>query len=153
MHSDQGSQYTSRAFTEFCEEKGIMPITAGRRENADFGDFLGSFYTDTKKSQKMEKPPDRLKVYYPISKNLSLRYTNQKGQKGNWDVIHDVSNYPLAIKYSTFIEYNVKIVRFSLRYNLNALRHEHIVYVIHLVLIQISGFKHIGDRRVSEFVL
>jgi transposase InsO family protein len=23
LHSDQGSQYTSRAFTEFCEEKGI----------------------------------------------------------------------------------------------------------------------------------
>ena len=90
-------------YERFCEEKGIMPITAERRENADFGDFLGSFYADTKKSQKMEKHPDRLKVYYPISKNLSLRYTNQKGQKGNWDVIHDVSNYPLAIKYSAFI--------------------------------------------------
>ena len=29
LHSDQGSQYTSKAFTEFCEKKNIKP---GRTE-------------------------------------------------------------------------------------------------------------------------
>lgn len=90
-------------YERFCEEKGIIPIILERRESADFGDFLGSFYNDTNKSKKMEKNPDDMKVYYPISENLSLRYTNQQGNKGSWEVIHDVSDYPTAIKYSTFI--------------------------------------------------
>lgn len=90
-------------YERFCEEKNIIPISLERRESADFGDFLGSFYNDTNKSKKMEKHPDDLKAYYPISKNLSLKYTNQSGSKGSWDVIHDVSDYPKAIKYSAFI--------------------------------------------------
>lgn len=90
-------------YERFCEEKGIIPITIERRQSANFGDFLGSFYNDTNKSKKMEKNPDDMIVYYPISEDLSLRYTNQQGSKGSWDVIHDVSDYPDSIKYSTFI--------------------------------------------------
>ncbi len=90
-------------YERFCEAKGIMPITTERRETADFGDFLGSFYNDTNKSKKMEKHPDKLKVYKPISADLSLKYTSQKGSTAKWDVIHDVSDYPIAIKYSAFI--------------------------------------------------
>lgn len=90
-------------YERFCEEKGVLPITLERRESANFGDFLGSFYQDTDESKKMEKNPDTMQVYYPISDGLSLRYTNQQGNKGSWEVIHDVSDYPVSIKYSTFI--------------------------------------------------
>lgn len=90
-------------YERFCEEKGVLPITLERRQSADFGDFLGSFYNDTNKSKKMEKNPDDMLVYYPISEDLSLRYTTQQGSKGSWEVIHDVSDYPVSIKYSTFI--------------------------------------------------
>lgn len=90
-------------YERFCEEKGVLPITLERRQSADFGDFLGSFYNDTNKSTKMEKNPDDMFVYYPISEDLSLRYTTQQGSKGSWEVIHDVSDYPISIKYSTFI--------------------------------------------------
>lgn len=90
-------------YERFCEEKGVLPITLERRQSADFGDFLGSFYNDTNKNTKMEKNPDDMLVYYPISEDLSLRYTTQQGSKGSWEVIHDVSDYPVSIKYSTFI--------------------------------------------------
>lgn len=90
-------------YERFCEEKGVIPITTERRSSDDFGDFLGSFYTDTKNSKKMEKNPDSLKVYYPISEKLSLRYTAKDGSRVNWDVIHDVSDYPVSMKYSSFI--------------------------------------------------
>lgn len=90
-------------YESFCEEKGIIPITIERRQSANFGDFIGSFYNDTNKSKKMENNPDDMIVYYPISEALSLRYTNQQGNKVSWEVIHDVSDYPASAKYSTFI--------------------------------------------------
>ena len=47
--------------------------------------------------------PWLLPLYYPISPDVSLVYTTDKGSSYSWDVIHDVSDYPSSIKYSTFI--------------------------------------------------
>lgn len=90
-------------YERFCEEKGILPITLERRKGADFGDFLGSFYEDTGSSKKMKKNPDTLQAYYPISEELSLKYTDTQGRRTSWEVIHDVTEYPIDVKYSAFI--------------------------------------------------
>ena len=46
LHSDQGSQYTSRAFTEFCEEKHItqsMSRAGCPYDNSPMESFYGTF--------------------------------------------------------------------------------------------------------------
>ena len=46
LHSDQGSQYTSRAFTEFCEEKHIMQSMSKAGcpyDNSPMESFYGTF--------------------------------------------------------------------------------------------------------------
>lgn len=90
-------------YEAFCHEKGVIPITLDRHEPVEFEGFLGSFYNDTKKSEVLKKNPDTVKAYYPISPDVSLVYTTDKGSSYSWDVIHDVSDYPSSIKYSTFI--------------------------------------------------
>ena len=49
LHSDQGSQYTSRAFTEFCEEKGIqqsMSKAGCPYDNSPMESFYGTFKSE-----------------------------------------------------------------------------------------------------------
>lgn len=87
----------------FCKEKGVLPIDLERRKTAEFEGFLGSFYNDTKKYKALEKHPDTLKVYYPISNDTLLKYTTASGAESKWDIIKDVSGYPASIKYSAFI--------------------------------------------------
>ena len=46
LHSDQGSQYTSKAFTEFCEKKNIqqsMSKAGCPYDNAAMESFYGTF--------------------------------------------------------------------------------------------------------------
>ena len=90
-------------YEEFCRAKGVLPITLDRHETVEFDGFLGSFYNDTNKSKVLEKNPDTIKAYYPISPDTSLVYTTTSGKSNSWDVIYDVSNYPAYAKYSTFI--------------------------------------------------
>lgn len=49
LHSDQGSQYTSRAFTEFCEEHGInqsMSKAGCPYDNSCMESFYGTFKSE-----------------------------------------------------------------------------------------------------------
>lgn len=49
LHSDQGSQYTSRAFTEFCEEQGIkqsMSKAGCPYDNSCMESFYGTFKSE-----------------------------------------------------------------------------------------------------------
>ena len=49
LHSDQGSQYTSRAFTEFCEGKGIrqsMNKAGCPYDNSPMESFYGTFKSE-----------------------------------------------------------------------------------------------------------
>ena len=90
-------------YEAFCNAKGVIPISLDRRESVEFEGFLGSFYKDTKENKVLEKNPDTIKAYYPISPDTSLVYTTTKGSSNSWDVIYDVTDYPASIKYSTFI--------------------------------------------------
>ena len=90
-------------YEAFCNAKGVIPISLDRRDSVEFEGFLGSFYNDTNKNKVLEKNPDTIKAYYPISPDTSLVYTTTTGSSNSWDVIHDVTDYPASIKYSTFI--------------------------------------------------
>ena len=88
------------AYEKFCETAGYKPITLDKYKKVSYGDFLGSFYGDTNNSA-MRKNPDELIAYLPPYKS-SLTFTNPEGKSFNWDLVHDVSNYPISQKYNSF---------------------------------------------------
>ena len=89
------------AYTEFCKAKGIEPEALDSYETKDFDGFLGSFYNDTSDA-KLKANPDVVTVYYPNSESI-MHVTASDGQKYDWPVIYDVTNYSAGLKYSTFI--------------------------------------------------
>lgn len=89
------------AYAKFCEEKGITPVALDKYEEKDYGEFLGSFYNDTNKNKKLEKHSDELIAYKP-KYSTDMVYTDTKGTKISWPLVHDVSDYPLGYKYSAF---------------------------------------------------
>jgi len=57
LHSDQGSQYTSRAFTEFCEGKGIqqsMSKAGYPYDNSPMESFYGTFKSEFIRQNRFE---------------------------------------------------------------------------------------------------
>lgn len=96
----QGAYY---AYDAFCKAKGIEANPLDGYKTAEFDGFLGSFYKDTKNSSALGNTPDTVTVYYPLSENTKMEVTDQKGKNYTWDIIHDVSDYGKALKYSTFI--------------------------------------------------
>ena len=57
LHSDQGSQYTSKAFTEFCERKKIqqsMSKAGCPYDNAAMESFYGTFKAEFSKMHTFE---------------------------------------------------------------------------------------------------
>ena len=91
------------AYNEFCKTKGIDPTPLENYKTVEYNDFLGSFYKDTNNSSALGNTPDTIKAYYPVSQNVTMDVTDQKGQNYKWDVIHDVTDYGKSLKYSTFI--------------------------------------------------
>ena len=91
------------AYNEFCKTKGIDPTPLENYKTVEYNDFLGSFYKDTNNSSALGNTPDTIKAYYPVSQNVTMDVTDQKGQNYQWDVIHDVTDYGKSLKYSTFI--------------------------------------------------
>ena len=88
------------AYAKFCETAGYKPMSLEKYEKVSYGDFLGSFYGDTNNSA-MKKNPDELIAYLPPYKS-SLTFTNTQGKSFNWELVHDVSNYPISEKYNSF---------------------------------------------------
>lgn len=88
------------AYAKFCETAGYKPMSLEKYEKVSYGDFLGSFYGDTNNSS-MKKNPDELIAYLPPYKS-SLTFTNTQGKSFNWELVHDVSNYPISEKYNSF---------------------------------------------------
>ncbi|MGN1193924.1 MAG: DHHW family protein, partial [Acutalibacteraceae bacterium] len=88
------------AYEKFCETAGYKAMSLDKYEKVSYGDFLGSFYGDTNNSA-MKKNPDELIAYLPSYKT-SLTFTNTQGKSFNWDLVHDVSSYPISEKYNSF---------------------------------------------------
>ena len=90
------------AYEAYCESKNLLPISRGRHEKREFDGFLGSFYNDTK-SKKLQKHPDTVTAYEPISKNISMECEEANGSKPSYPVIYDVAKHPASLKYNAFL--------------------------------------------------
>lgn len=88
------------AYEKFCETAGFKAMSLEQYEKVSYGDFLGSFYGDTNNSA-MKKNPDELIAFLPPYKT-TLTFTDTKGKSYNWELVHDVSNYPISEKYNSF---------------------------------------------------
>ena len=90
------------AYNEFANVAGIKAHSLDSYEKVEFTGFLGSFYNDTGKIPALEANPDTIIAYRP-NPSATFTYTDNKGNKINWKIINDVTNYPASVKYSCFI--------------------------------------------------
>ena len=88
------------AYEQFTAVKGIKPVALSKFEKKSFGEFLGSYYTNSN-SSALKKDPDELIAYMPPYKT-TLRYTTTDGTVVDWFLVNDVSSYPISQKYSAF---------------------------------------------------
>ena len=91
------------AYESFCEAKGVSPYTLSQRREEDFTGFLGVLYwKHSGKDDVLKQNPDTVEAFHPYSPRASMRYTDQKGQTYDWNIIFDVSTWDPASRYSTF---------------------------------------------------
>ena len=96
LHSDQGSQYTSRAFTEFCEGKGIrqsMSKAGCPYDNSPMESFYGTFKSEFIRQNRFE--------------------TDQELNESTLDYVY--GEYPkVCVNLQTGVRYNYSVWRFLL---------------------------------------
>lgn len=90
------------AYEQFADVSGIVKHPLSKYKKVDFEGFLGSFYNDTGKNPALASNPDTVTAYVPNEK-ATLVYTTTKGEKVNWKVVYDASEYGSSLKYSAFI--------------------------------------------------
>lgn len=90
------------AYEKFCEAKGITPEALDSYETKEFDGFLGSYYMDTLRDEKMRANPDVVTAYLPKMSAI-CHVEDSKGVKYDSNVIYDETNAPAGIKYSAFI--------------------------------------------------
>lgn len=88
-------------YESWCDVKGVLPISLDRREKKNFGDFVGSFYYDTKVSA-LNNNPDTLEAYMPIG-DVYIPKKDANGNKVKGDVIIDMTNAASYAKYDAFL--------------------------------------------------
>ena len=99
--SSLGAYY---AYTQFCDAAGFTAHDIGAYKTADFPGFLGSFYNDSGKSDKLSTNPDTVTAYYPVSPVVTMSVTEKSGNVINYDsVIYDETEAPASLKYGAFI--------------------------------------------------
>ncbi len=92
------------AYYTYCtlaSQMGITPNSIDSYKKMEFTNFQGSFYTNTKEASLIANP-DKVIAYVPMATN-SLVYTKTNGQKVNYNIIANVSDFQPRNKYSTFI--------------------------------------------------
>ncbi len=89
------------AYEIWCKEKGETPYTLDQRKLSTFDGFWGGLYSgDCKKDPALRG--DTVEAYHPYSDNISMVFTDRKGNEVRWNVIFDVSDWSAGLKYNTF---------------------------------------------------
>jgi len=88
------------AYEDFCDAKGFTPYTMEQRPVAYFDNFLGLLYSNySGKDSALAATPDTVVAYYPYSKNATMFYIDTAGNRVDYPIIADVSNWKSAAKY------------------------------------------------------
>lgn len=91
------------AYESFCDVKGIDAIPLDARREKQFGGFLGALYwSRCKEDPVLGKEPDTVFAYCPKYEGAHMKFTDNKGNTYNWNIITDVSDWKASAKYSTF---------------------------------------------------
>ena len=90
------------AYCEYTKAAGIRTAALTDFEEKKFDNFVGAFYNDSDKNPALEKNPDTIHAYAPKG-DVTLTYTDRKGNEVKWKVIADVSEWSRGSKYNTFI--------------------------------------------------
>lgn len=90
------------AYVEYTKLAGIKTAALSDFEEKQFDNFVGSFYNDSDKNPVLEKEPDIVYAWKPKG-DVSMYYTDKKGNKVNWEVIYDVSAWSRGSKYNAFV--------------------------------------------------
>lgn len=88
-------------YVETVKSAGKKPVDIKKFEKVSYGEFLGSFYGDSRQNKKLKKKADELIAYKPYY-STTLEYTDNRGVKYTWPLVNDVSSYNTAYKYSCF---------------------------------------------------
>ncbi len=90
------------AYCEYTKAADIKTAALTDFEEKQFENFVGAFYNDSDKNPALEKNPDTIHAYAPKG-DVTLTYTDRKGNEVKWKVIADVSEWSRGSKYNTFI--------------------------------------------------
>lgn len=89
------------AYEAFCETKGLTPYTMAQRQEKQFGDFLGTHYSNSGEDANL-LPADTVYAYKPYSSTASMVFYDKNGTETKWSIIADVTGWKQGAKYSTF---------------------------------------------------
>lgn len=89
------------AYETWCEVVGETPYTLDQRRLQTFDNFYGALFWQSC-NQDSSLLVDTIEAYHPYSNNISMKFTDTKGNEYAWNVIMDVSDWSSGTKYSTF---------------------------------------------------
>lgn len=89
------------AYEIWCKALGYTPYTLDQRRLQTFDNFYGALYWQSC-NQDSSLLVDTVEAYHPYSDNISMKFTDNKGNEYAWNVIMDVSDWSSGTKYSTF---------------------------------------------------
>jgi hypothetical protein len=89
------------AYQAFCTAKGMTANELSDYEKKTVKGFQGSFYRETNNNKSLKT--DTLEVLYPLSKNLTMKYTTTDGNTISAPVIADATGYSASLKYCAYI--------------------------------------------------
>ena len=89
------------AYEEFCKVRGFTPTPLSDFETVEYPNFVGTFYASSNQVQALKDNPDTVIGYIPKSTN-NMFYIDGNGQRIDWRIVNDVSDYNSGAKYSAF---------------------------------------------------
>lgn len=90
-------------YERFCEVKGITPYTMNQRTEHIYEGYLGPLYTQScNRDPAMSATPDTIYAYDPYFSDVSMVFTDDKGNNIAWPVIANGDDYQAGLKYVIF---------------------------------------------------
>ena len=89
------------AYEAFMQKKGARAYPLDAHRTAEYGDFLGTLYRDSKSDPAL-LPAETIKVWYPVSEGVKMEVHYQNGAVAQVPIIEDAGKFGTSAKYSIF---------------------------------------------------